>query len=247
MVAVTLPSSYQPWAGPYAPQPSPIHTKPKEGERAIAFPIRWGTDDAGLGSIWFNTNGRVVAAQFSQIVSIYVDNINCGANVQIIFPDTQFQLDVPANTAGWYEVNTNALNFFITNLNPVAGDNTNIQVCNFLVMPFTISQIVFNSAAIAAGAPTTNGTTVLLASGTGIITGGQVSISNNSAPLEIEISDGSSVKFAVSVGAAVPTYAAVLTIPPGANIKFVGGLNLVVAGSTSTTGVINANLTYRLL
>lgn len=241
MTSLALPKTPAPWNGNYTTFGSKMRQNPTEGDKTVPFPIAWGTDDNAQGSIAFNMNGRTTQP-FSQIGSVYVDNILCGSDVQIIFPDTQFKLDIPAFSNGYYPVTTNALQFFVVALNAVAGDQTFLQVLNFMPNPVSISQVVFNSASTPLG-PVSFGALSpqivvnkpsLVLYGVNLNVFGVTSAGNGE--INFSITDGNDIGFfqgSLAFPAAGGTIVRqnIIDMPPGANVKITGPLK--VAWSTS--------------
>lgn len=163
---LTIPafSQYQ-WQVP-APLRGVWNLAPKEGDRFLNAEIDWlvGTVNAALQ---FQCGGNSPVAM-SQIVALYVDNRRCGSDVIFTFPDTQFELVVPAHTQGLFPVLTNALTFFAQGANVAVGDVTILQILNSLPPPI----FLLPSAAQAIGAnanqnlATGGGTSQIIPAGT---------------------------------------------------------------------------------
>jgi hypothetical protein len=119
--------------GNYASLPVAMLKPPIEGNRAIPMNIAWAFDAMPPGySIEFNAQARQTTP-ISQIAALYVDNTNNHSNVVIVFNDTNFELVVAANTAGFFPVVTNGVRFFIwPKLVPNNQDATYVEVLNFL-------------------------------------------------------------------------------------------------------------------
>jgi hypothetical protein len=119
--------------GNYASLPVAMLRPPIEGNRSIPMNILWVQDAMAPGyAIEFNAAARQTTP-ISQISALYVDNTNNHSNVVIVFNDTNFELVVAANTAGFFPVVTNGVRFFLwPKLAPNAQDATYIEVLNFL-------------------------------------------------------------------------------------------------------------------
>jgi hypothetical protein len=92
-----------------------------------------------------NTQGPLL----DQLIMVYVDNSLNSSDVTVYFPDTQFVLDAPALTVGYYPVLPNLQTFTVYNGTtgqkpvtsstgpkvPVLGDNTQTFLYNFSVGP----------------------------------------------------------------------------------------------------------------
>jgi hypothetical protein len=103
--------------------------------------IKWLSDGVAPSyAIAFNAQHQQVL-NFTQICAIHVDNTRCSSAINIVFPDTGFQVELGANAEGFYPVLTNGLQFVaFIDLQPVAGDVTTVQVLNFLPPPIEFGQ-----------------------------------------------------------------------------------------------------------
>jgi hypothetical protein len=97
-----------------------------------------------------NTQGPLL----DQLIMVYVDNSLNSSDVTVYFPDTQFVLDAPALTVGYYPVLPNLQTFTVyngtTGQKPVTAQSVvSILACNFAVPGF-LSQdtlnVTFNSS-----------------------------------------------------------------------------------------------------
>lgn len=144
---------------------------PPEGAMTVPVSILWATDAGPRKSVVIDL-GTMRARVFSQIRTLYVDNLRNAAQVTILFSDTQFVIDVPAFSEGYFPVVTNALAFTAWAPTSIdATDATNIQIINILLVPGSVSSFAFQSQAVFTQALSTNissGTTtdtILLADG----------------------------------------------------------------------------------
>jgi hypothetical protein len=152
---------------------------PPEGPKSVPLQALWSTDGGPNKSINVNLRSTQVAT-ITQIVGLYVDNIRNEAAVTFYFPDTQFVLEVPPLSFGWYPVITTGISFVMYSPNAVDQDQTLIQVLNYWVDPIAVSNFAFSDNAagtVTIGVPLTIASQTLVAqtlipAGTeGIITG----------------------------------------------------------------------------
>jgi hypothetical protein len=116
---------------------------PPEGPKTIPLTVSWVADGGPNLSINVNLVSTQVAS-ISQIVGLYVDNIRNQAPVTFYFQDTQFVLEVPPLSFGWYPVITTALNFVMFCPSAVDTDQTIIQCLNYWIEPAAVSNFAFS-------------------------------------------------------------------------------------------------------
>jgi hypothetical protein len=114
------------------------NTAPGEGDRFVSAEIDWGVMTGAGEAVQFALSGNSPVA-FSQIVAFAVDNSRCGGDLQFLFPDSGFILQVPAYNQGVYPVFTNALMFYAMSPNATTGDVTVFQVFNSMPPPVSIA------------------------------------------------------------------------------------------------------------
>jgi hypothetical protein len=130
--------------------------EPKEGDRFTSIEIDWGlttlggTDNTPRQAVQIDVGGNSPVA-FSQIAALVVDNNRCSADVTVLFPDSAFELAVPAYAGGVFPVLTNALTFYVLAPQAVLGDVTTLQVCNTIPPPVALLQSQAQAAAAAVG------------------------------------------------------------------------------------------------
>jgi hypothetical protein len=115
---------------------------PKEVAKAVPLSIFWATDGGPNLSVNVNLQSTQVVS-ISQIVALYVDNIRNQAAVHFYFPDTQFVLEIPPLSFGWYPVITTGIQFTVWAPGAVDQDQTIIQVLNYWVDPVAVSNFAF--------------------------------------------------------------------------------------------------------
>lgn len=226
---------------------------PREGDRLLNAEIDWLVASPNT-AIQFQCGGNSPVA-LSQIVSLYVDNRRCGSDVSFWFPDTGFELTVPAHTQGLFPVFTNALTFYAIGANVAAGDITILQVCNSLPPPIFFlpatqqAQVTNFGSAGAAG-----GTTQLIpATVSGTITGisfsGAFITTASGGQVAWSFQDGTPTTVWQQIWSGPATAGVVIPVSinmTGLAIRFKGGLQFIQSVITpfAATGSVTGNLTY---
>lgn len=114
--------------------------------------IFWGNYSVGIQPVGtlnpnfavkvdLNSAGAQVVNQLWFPVSCYIDNQNVNFPVYVYFPDTQFVISCPANSAGWYKVFTLARaalisGIGISDLDIAAGAFTNVFFSDADMVPY---------------------------------------------------------------------------------------------------------------
>jgi hypothetical protein len=118
---------------------------PKEGDRFTSAEIDWGvttlsgTGNAPATAVQIDVGGNSPVA-FSQIAALSVDNNRSAADVTFLFPDSAFELIIPAYSGGVFPVFTNALMFYVIAPQSTVGDVTTFQIFNSLPPPVAMLQ-----------------------------------------------------------------------------------------------------------
>lgn len=154
--------------------PSPLNavpldwlTPPVEGAKGIQCSIIWNAAGAGANkSVYLNLQNNATL-NFSKVRALVFDNSENGSDVQVIFPDTETTVSIPAYTPyAVIPVFTNQTQFYITSPNALATDVTNFMVMNTLpppiAVPTTQEQNFENSGRVNVSV---SGNAVLLAAG----------------------------------------------------------------------------------
>ena len=135
-----VPPGAVPYNGKYNTIPSDIFLckEPQEGFKCIPASILWVQDGGPAYAVLFNCNAQgAPGGQISHIKGLYVDNLSCSGSIEIVFPDTLFTFEVPANAAAFVPVSTKGLQFYV--LGPTGpintADQTILMVYNHPVMP----------------------------------------------------------------------------------------------------------------
>jgi hypothetical protein len=225
-------------------------TAPAEGDRFITAEIDWGTYPPGQ-AVQFQLSGNSPVA-LTQIIALTVDNAGCGSDIQFVFADSGFVLQVPAACSGVYPVFTNGLNFYVVALNAAPNDVTNIHVHNSLPPPIPIQiSRQQNIASVGGIALTTPGSTQIvdpsvngtLNSMSLIVSAFGLTGANSIA--QLTLSDSRGVLWTGSVTGPADSSANVVLSLPDTSIRFFGGLSLrVEAGTNFTAGDAIINVYY---
>lgn len=254
----SLPPS-NPYQGTAYPLESRLLKPPREGNRMVPLSINWGNDSASLQAIGFNLQNNTTNP-FSQICAAYIDNLMSNVDIVLMFPDTETVLTVPAQSAGWYPLDTNALNFVArvpAGQAATSSDEVYINLYNYLPPPITVERSFVTSAGVSGGNTLTAGTTaqVINAGTNGVITAGAIDVAGVVAGagagnwLGILADGGGHTIANVSIGlpAAATLPYQVLWSVSGVNIPFTNGVTLVgtPSGTAFTAGGFGVNLYFR--
>lgn len=224
---------------------------PREGDFFVNAEIDWLTNTSGLNAVQIALAGNSPVA-ISQIVALSVDNGRCGCDVQFVFPDSGFVLQVPAYNQGVYPVFTNALMFYIVALGEIAAsDVTVLQVLNSMPPPVAIQpaseQSIGSTTQVSLAA---NASTPIVAAGqAGTIEAFNINYTVNqvaAGAAGIALRDGNGVTLWVTEISAPANIA--ITVPislSGLRLRFANGLNFVVSGTSITAaGFASINVYY---
>jgi len=227
------------------------HVPPPEGDFFITAEIQWQVTTGATSAVQFSVSGNSPVA-LSQIAALYVDNSRCGSDVGFLFPDSAFQLIVPAYTQGLYPVLTNATMFYAQGMFTEAGDITIFQICNSIPPPVSITpptpeQSFAGIAAepfLAAG-----GTVQLVAAGTnGTLEGFNIIATVATPPatpqvVGVSITDGAGATLWYGVLAFSAGQTTTTIDLSGLRLRFTNGLALNVSPS-SLSGDVTANVYF---
>jgi len=246
--AVLPPGIDSPYRGNYASLPVVTLKPPSEGNRTVPVIILWQRDGQSPSyTIHFNARAQQVVS-LSQIAALHIDNTQCGATINVVFPDTNFNLQLGPNSEGFYPVVTNSLEFYAyIDSAPLAADRSVIQVLNFLPPPIefgsagggltagTVRNV--GTAAPLAGGPITDQGTVSLTVPLTINFGGTGGITGNAALDNLSASSGS------IAGTLTRSAGGVWTVSAGAGSGTISAVNPgtgITGGGTS--GAVTVSL-----
>jgi len=225
------------------------HKAPVEGDKLITAEIDWGTSGVAK-AVQFSLSGNSPVA-ISQIVAVAVDNARNGADCLFAFPDSGFQLAVPAHNQLISPVFTNALMFYVSSAAAVASDVTVFQVFNSMPPPIPIQpSSQQNTASVTGVALQTNSTTQVVAAGvTGTLNTISMSLDMTAGAtagaVQLNLNDGTGKVLWVNIynvpANTTVNYPVELT---GLSLRFVNGLQFLVINSTLTSGVGVVNVYY---
>lgn len=248
-------SQSQPIGVPVNFVPSIIGKQPKEGHKSIPFLVNWSRPLASsLDTVSVNVQGNS-PLDFTQIVSLIIDNSQCGASLDFIFPDTDVTLSIPAYAPYTVaQVNTRQLQFFVRALGPIASDVTSFSVLNYaadpLSVPATTEQQFASFADIFAQANTNQQIAAATVNGTiqHINIGYAVANDVSGGTQVATIQDGSRVLFRTRVATNNNASNINLSLLNFNNIalRFSDGLTFQIGGAENNlTGRYFLNILYR--
>lgn len=119
--------------------PSIMFSEPREGRKTITQVIEWSRPIAkGLQAVSVNLQNNATL-EFSQICGLIVDNSDCGADLDFIFPDTEVTVSIPAYSPYIVlDVATGQTQFFVNAHNPIAADLTRFTILNYAPPPVAV-------------------------------------------------------------------------------------------------------------
>lgn len=133
---LTIPPFVQ-YQAPLFPLRGLWNRPPPEGDKFVNIEIDWQAGGGAGNAVQISLSGNSPVA-ISQIVALSVDNGRCSVDVHFIFPDSGFQLTVPAFNQGVFPVFTNALMFYVSAPGAALGDLTLFEVLNSMPPPVPI-------------------------------------------------------------------------------------------------------------
>jgi hypothetical protein len=230
---------------------------PPEGDRCISCGIAWATDGGASNSVSIDCS-QAGTVLFSQVCALFVDNLGSDSDVTFVFPDTQFELTIPARAEGLWPVQTNSLSFYVIGGAPGANDKVYFQIYNSLPPPVSVmkSSGFTTSTAHAVYSGLTVGTIAVIPAGTsGIITALDLAITallGGAAAGEFffTFQDGNGKNIAgASVGWQAGGFIDRRNILSLTNLTeaFANGLNLIVAGlgTVPVSDFLDVNVFWR--
>lgn len=258
-MSLTIPPAKN-YQSPLIAVPMRLLRPPADGPRGISLEFDWATMGMQTGSqsaIYVNLSNNA-NLRFSQIVSLKVDNSQCGADVQIIFTDTSDTVIIPAGEPNAvFPVFTDQTQFYaIARGVIVSTDVTRIQVLNFVPPPVALNSsdeqnVVTSSTAFMES----TGVHLVAATESGTLQSLFMSMSVPTAPAgaassAFTIVDGSGANYLlntlrVSLNAVVVPYQ-ILYSAENLNWRFGGGitLNNFALGWPAGTAPLNIVATY---
>lgn len=255
-MSITLPAQTVAFQSPILSLPArwdrsdQSYIPPPEGSRFVPFEIDWQSYSAG-GAVACNVYGNQPNAQLSRIVALSVDNVDCGSDVQFIFPDTAEVLTVPAYAGGVFPVFTGATNFYVVAPNAVLSDVTRFKAHNTLPPPVALEKTEYQDKIVvtAINLAATAITQIIPISISGTLNGISVSLTaqeTTSGLAGVLLQDavpndlwGGNI---CSAGAG----ANVMACLTGLKIRFIDGVKFNVTNSTIASGSAWVSLYYQV-
>jgi hypothetical protein len=229
--------AFDQYQSPLVPLRGLWNVAPQEGDRYVNAEIDWLVTTKST-AVQFSLSGNSPVS-LSQIVALAVDNSRSGADVSFIFPDSGWELVVPAHNQIISLVFTNALMFYASSPNAAIGDTLVFQILNSAPPPIPIAPSVAQNHAGVVGVPLSNGTTPIVAPP---ITG-----TLNTLSMSIDVTTAGQAQFNLNDGAGHVVWVAVFNFAAGAqtpielsglSVRFFNGLNLVIANSTMAGSIV---------
>lgn len=246
---LTIPpfSQYQ---APLVPLRGLWNAKPPEGDKFVNVEIDWITATGGYQAQQFSLSGNSPVA-LSQIAALAVDNGRSGADVSFVFPDSGFELVVPAHNQLISPVFTNALMFYAIAPAAIAGDTTILQVLNSIPPPIPIAPSVLQNHASVTGVPLqTNGNTQIIPAGiNGTLNAGSITVSASAGAtvgqVVLNLIDGKgALVWQTEVTSSANSRNDFVFPLAGLNMRFINGLVLNIGASTMIGDWAVANVYY---
>lgn len=243
------------YQSPLVSIPTQWQVNPPEGPRFIPFEIDWGVMGGPNQCVAFSLQSNA-AQTFSRLIAISLDNSQCGADVQFIFPDTSQTYTIPAYSPYCViQVFTSALTFNVVAIGDEIIDVTRGAFHNVLPPPMAVpASLEQNTAAIAGlSIVPASGNSVLVASTVyGTVEAMSVSFAmNNAATGQVVWSIQDGVGKVIAAGEALSSNGTASDPPgiqlSGLSVRFQQGLRFVwvTSGSVIAPSVVNANIYYR--
>lgn len=140
-MSIIVPPLPVPYPATLSGQPTKLCVAPPEGPRMVRVPINFSTQAGSQACVSVNLQNISSATNpISQIASIYVDNSANTNQVNIYFPDTQYFLQLPAKSQGYYPVQTNTLQFTCWNSAVNTNDSVRLFVMNNFVTNYEVNE-----------------------------------------------------------------------------------------------------------
>jgi hypothetical protein len=244
------------YQAPLVPLRGLWNARPKEGDRYVQAEINWLVTTRAGNAVQFELSGNSPVA-FSQIVALVVDNSHCSVATTFLFPDSGFELVVPAYNQGVYPVITNALMFYCFATGAVVGDRTIFLALNSMPPPVALQPFLAPppaatlNASVSGISLTANATTPAIPAGiSGTLTGFSLNIAGTAgagaANVNVALNDGTGRQmWLTNINAAATQTVNVPNNLSGLNLKFVNGVNIVISLSSGfSAGNVVANMYY---
>lgn len=216
---------------------------PQEGDRFINAEIDWVTVNppgGGPQAQQFSVGGNSPVS-LSQIAALYVDNSRCGSDVSFLFPDSGFELVVPAHSQVLAPVLSNALMFYAVTKSAFLGDVTVLQILNSIPPPIPITPSTLQSQAFATSIVLAAGNTQLVPVGVnGILEYATINIDMQTAgtagAVTLTLSDQTHTLWQTALTLPINSSANLPINVGPLNVRFAGGIVFSIGPVTGFTG-----------
>lgn len=160
-MALVIPPAVN-YQSPLTAVPSLMQDEPTEGRKQIPVEIDWGEPASVLAHkcVYINFQNNA-SLNISQVASFKIDNSECGADVQFIFPDTGEVITIPARTPfAVIPVFSNLTQFYVNAPRSLSSDKTRFSILNYATNPISLPQTeaseIANSGGDVVGGGATN-------------------------------------------------------------------------------------------
>lgn len=216
------------------------NSAPLEGDRFINAEIDWITATGGLQAIQLAVGGNSPVA-LSQIAALFVDNSRCGSDVSFLFPDSGFELVVPAHSQVLSPVLSNALQFYAIAKNAAAGDVSILQILNSVPPPIPITPSTLQSTAFATAVTFAAGNTQIVPVGVNgtleyISINLDVQTAGTAGAVDIVLLDQTHTLWSVPINLPINSTANLPFNVGPLNVRFTGGIVFTIGPVTGFTG-----------
>lgn len=244
MPATVLIQNAMAYSGRLAPIRSRATLAPPEGQLSVAASFLWTVDGVAPQYAVTIHLDNMAPQKITQIVSLYIDNLNNDADVFFFFPDTQFRCSCPSNTIIVLPVITNGNRFTAYSPGSTDGNQTFVQILNFVPPPISATKSAQASPAVISGNNLPTNTTpvrVPITTMSGDVVGFYISLeaagASGPAALTISLVDHSTPPVTIfQTSVLIPTTAAnIVVVAPtfGMEIPVTGGVDLIMQSSSS--------------
>jgi hypothetical protein len=137
-MAFTVPNAVN-YASPLNAVPLDWTSPPVEGAKGIQCSIQWNASQSGANKAVYVNCQNNATLNFSKIRALIVDNSQCGSDVEVIFPDTETTISVPAYTPyAIIPVFTNQTQFYVVSALAETTDKTSFTILNTAPPPIAV-------------------------------------------------------------------------------------------------------------
>lgn len=217
-----------------------------EGDRFVPLEFLW-TSAGTTQYVDLTTNSP---NPLSRISAMFVDNSQCGQDVTLYFITSGSTVVIPAYTDVLLPIPANSLNFYASCPLALSIDVTRMDVFNFIPPPVSIPKSAFQSIAVIVQAVWAVSTIQIIPAGViGTLENLYIQPTWNASagfasPMTVRDGTASVIASYQWDGLAASVGNDVIKME-NLNLRFNGGLQLVIAGTVPSTGVVSVNAYYR--